>query len=1294
MKRKIKNKILSAIAVLAVSATTACAAISFTGCDKNISNVTESQAYSGTTTKISTAIGEIQSRDSGNTYYVSPDGKSTNDGTAESPKDILSILNSLDILKPGDTVLVQPGEYKLATINTNEKITMLVSGSYNNYITVKNADPTKQCVIDFSAQVFSSTNRGVSLYGSYIYWYGIDVCGAGDNGLYIGGNFNTVENCEFYNCRDTGLQLGRSYSEYSAIDQWPSYNLVKNCTSHNNYDNETYGENADGFAAKLTLGYGNVFDGCIAYRNSDDGWDLYAKTDSGNIGAVIMYNCVAYENGYLEYTQRENNKRFPSWTGVYSEADTSDLIDPDNKYGRDSYLTRDGDGNGFKLGGSIMEGDVVLYNCLSFNNRMHGVTDNSNPGVISIDCITSYNNSAMVDDDPQSEYFGYILDVANSDTHANIDLARQIYSYNNLSRVLSIKDDLALSLDVDAYRGSVTDSILLSKRIEGSIDADTKNEGGDSGDNARQPESSEIFTELPFTKTVPDVEGGEVTYNFNITGLKDLYAEDGTSLNPNRAHKKYRNLSDGSINMGDILDVKDYSVLFGNENKIGSKLNLSSYEEYKHFFTSDFTDKTLPSEDAAIVARTKETLTLNCDPDAVYQDFDIPTKMSGKHITIDSSGKDETATVKIEWATDNENYLKLNKDKKDISVSKSEYIMAEVYRPLDEDVKVKLTATISYGTATDTKEFTLTIKAGKPKIGEIYVKTADGETIYDNGVLILDHYLIFEEPEVYVENGLDYHNKLLSEDLYNITTTYKYTSDKTMSTVTIAGFTPSNAGVYTVTKTVTMKDDPSQYGVMSYTVYVASPYADVDFMEVGESKASISVNRYGYVISGEMSNATGKVYAVSSPTELNLTEANKENIKTADGVKSYDFRGDNVSFQFENANNGEYFIYYLVANLNDEVKSELYSTKINVVDISSESDFMKVAGGESLGEEDPSRTIYQLTKDLDFHEINWKGTETAFRGLINGKGHTVKNLSVVGTSVFYKVDGGTIMNIKFNEVNINSEKPKTGLISECTGGYFYNIQMNEINVSTKDQRAGGLIGHVNVGTPVNIEQVSINNTKEDYKIQATQRVGGLIGFSQAGSSNASGNIDITITNCLVNAHIYGDYELGGIFGNYDCGNNKNCTYSLNISSSVFTGIVESVGSKSYAAGILGYQKGAYAVMRIENCISVGHIYFNENEVETALKNCSGIVGSSTTLMEGLYAYVSECNARMEEYNSNYDVSAWNRYAVLASQNYKNKLDMEKWTLVVDESIPDSGYGPTLKAPYVTLNFLGEWNTAE
>lgn len=163
-----------------------------------------------------------------------------------------------------------------------------------------------------------------------------------------------------------------------------AYNLIKNISSHNNYDNgATYGENADGFGGKLSIGYGNVFDGCIAYRNSDDGWDLFAYASNGNIGTILIENCIAYENGFLEYTREESNSIF-----------APEEVEIDEK--SNVYDTSNGDGNGFKLGGQIMEGDVVVRNSVAYGNKLHGVTDNSNPGLIRLENVTSFDNNAYI----------------------------------------------------------------------------------------------------------------------------------------------------------------------------------------------------------------------------------------------------------------------------------------------------------------------------------------------------------------------------------------------------------------------------------------------------------------------------------------------------------------------------------------------------------------------------------------------------------------------------------------------------------------------------------------------------------------------------------------------------------------------------------------------------------------------------------------------------------------------------------------------------------------------------------
>jgi hypothetical protein len=167
--------------------------------------------------------------------------------------------------------------------------------------------------------------------------------GAGDNGVYVGGNHNIIKHINIHDCKDSGLQLGRHSSSDLSLDQWPTDNLILNCTSHDNHD--PTGEDADGFACKLTTGYGNVFDGCIAYNNVDDGWDMYAKGETGPIGPVTLKNCVSFNNGMTSY-------------GVG---------------------TPNSDGNGFKLGGEVIPVNHKVYNCIAFNNCAHGFTDNSNP---------------------------------------------------------------------------------------------------------------------------------------------------------------------------------------------------------------------------------------------------------------------------------------------------------------------------------------------------------------------------------------------------------------------------------------------------------------------------------------------------------------------------------------------------------------------------------------------------------------------------------------------------------------------------------------------------------------------------------------------------------------------------------------------------------------------------------------------------------------------------------------------------------------------------------------------------
>lgn len=1288
---KNNKKLLTAIAGLALSGAMALGVAGLTACNNNNN---QSSAYKPATSNshtISTATGPVAVDESaGHTWYIGVNGKSVDEnpaGTKEDPYDIMAIADAR-VFAAGDTVRVLPGVYVIPNqmvdgeerLGTAPMLSITRGGEYNKYLTIMNDStpagggvPTQEVIIDFSNQVFASTSRGVAMDASYIHWYGIDVRGAGDNGLYVSGSYNTIEYSEFYNNRDSGLQFGRRYSEQTDISEWPSFNLVKNCTSHNNYDNEYGGENADGFAAKLTVGYGNVFDGCIAYRNSDDGWDLYAKVDSGNIGTVVLYNCVAFENGYLEYTQNTYNKLF--------SAANKNAFDNVAAFG-DSYFTTLGDGNGFKLGGSAMEGDVYLYNCLSFNNKMHGVTDNSNPGVLSINNVTSYDNGRNLSD----ETGNVIAGPWNSDDEkwcGNIDVSRQTYSYNNLSGVLSIKGQLYDGTAGDAYRGSVRNSILTPSdtyKITTYIDADSKNNiSGTKMDTA--PVDTEVFAKLPVTAT-KSVDGQTVTYEYtyNLTGARNLgeYDQDGNlTLNAQRMHKILRNSSDGSINMGDYFRITDQAKLLGADTPIGAVLNKTSYGDYTHFYSDP---ENVQDETDYQIDYVYDTLILNTDVGAVYQDFDLPVNM-------------QSAT--ISWVSSDETILKVSTDV-DKSVSGSQYVRAIVYRQEDGDKYITLTATITLNGKTKEKVFNLKIVKDVPTIGTIFVNYNENSQIMSISAgdsIIVDQYSIFREPTVSVENGADYNGKLLDPSKYTIESKYVYQVSKdSPAKYEIKGFTPSVAGYYTITKTVKLKDNSAQKD-FTYSIFVASPAAKVDF----SGDPTIVVNMNGYMIGGTLGSATGSIYALSSPTQL--TDVTPVNIKTYTGVTKYDFRSDTINFQFANDNNAGYYIYFALANVNGDVTSKVYEQSVSSVEISTHEDFVKVAGGVALKDEDVNKTIYTLATDLDFTQKGWTmwaDTKGKFKGLLNGKGHTVSGITVNDStlsdqegdkgraSVFCTVEGGTIMNIKFKDISITTTGIQVGIVGTVKGGgYFYNIALENISVRAA-QRASALIGQISDTTdiPVTISQVSVVND-DSHELTSPDngsRIGGLIGYVQT-----SKKADIYIDNCYVSTDITTKTEAGGIIASWE----DDAGSHLNIVNCYYIGTITTTASTSgRGAGMLGYHKQGAGILRITRCLSLATLVngpVGSDPLIVASKNNSPIVGGYSANAD---AQVGGCIGLMEEHNAAFDSQ------VLEGDGLTYKSTFGEYLLNFDTetrwSFVDADNDGTLEAPYVTLNFLGNW----
>ena len=286
---------------------------------------------------------------SSSALYVSPSGTDSAAGTATAPTTLTSAISRISA---GGTIYMRGGTYAYSSTVT------IPAGSNgtSSARTTLSAYPGETPVLNFSAQSESSTNRGVQLNANYWKIYGLVVERAGDNGIYVGGSNNVVERTVTRFNRDTGLQLGRMASSTPA-SQWPANNLILSAESHDNADSD--GEDADGFAAKLTTGTGNVFRYAVSHNNIDDGWDLYTKTDTGAIGPVTIEYSLSYGNGTLTDGSQAGN----------------------------------GDRNGYKLGGDSIAVNHVVQHSIAYGNGHHGFTYNSNPGSMTITSNVSVANT-------------------------------------------------------------------------------------------------------------------------------------------------------------------------------------------------------------------------------------------------------------------------------------------------------------------------------------------------------------------------------------------------------------------------------------------------------------------------------------------------------------------------------------------------------------------------------------------------------------------------------------------------------------------------------------------------------------------------------------------------------------------------------------------------------------------------------------------------------------------------------------------------------------------------------------
>jgi hypothetical protein len=239
----------------------------------------------------------------GTAYYVSPTGNDSAAGTLAAPW--RTIARAQTAAAPGDTVFFRGGTYTYSSglnncvsqTDTVNAITLDKSGRTGELIRYWNYG-TEIPKFDFSSMNSDCRVKGFNVTGSFLHLKGLEITGAPQHnnlnheswGVWISGSDNTFEMLNTHHHMGPGLFI-----------QNGSRNLVLNTDSHHNYDPLTSngaGQSADGFGAHIKANNpGNVFRGCRAWSNSDDGFDLINAYSS-----VTIENSWAWLSGYLPGT--------------------------------------------------------------------------------------------------------------------------------------------------------------------------------------------------------------------------------------------------------------------------------------------------------------------------------------------------------------------------------------------------------------------------------------------------------------------------------------------------------------------------------------------------------------------------------------------------------------------------------------------------------------------------------------------------------------------------------------------------------------------------------------------------------------------------------------------------------------------------------------------------------------------------------------------------------------------------------------------------------------------------------
>ena len=311
--------------------------------------------------------------------------------------------------------------------------------------------------------------------------------------------------------------------------------------------------------------------------------------------------------------------------------------------------------------------------------------------------------------------------------------------------------------------------------------------------------------------------------------------------------------------------------------------------------------------------------------------------------------------------------------------------------------------------------------------------------------------------------------------------------------------------------------------------------------------------------------------------------------------KDEDLGGDlNMVYMFSNtssptllcvyADGDKLTLNYIPMPLNEAAALKGSGTAADPYQIASAVDF-------SIIDRYPAQAYFEIVKDIDFMSIPVKTVNRAFSGVLDGKNHVLKNLSLVDGGIFREViDTAKIMNIRIESpILVLTEQCMTpaGIIANTMRGGMDDAAVGTVSTLTNIhvsnpvikgagyvEAVGGLVGEAALYLDVNT--CSVINAS--YRAPEAN-VGGLVGKAAtsaaihaclftgtidagklAGGIAAEIGSDEPIYDCHVDAEITGANTIGGIIGYSERALVRNCLVegSLSLNATATTGRVGGV----------------------------------------------------------------------------------------------------------------------------------------